>query len=525
MSSGRFKKLTEAGKLAEGSLQAVRVGRKEFLVLRRAGRVYVCSNKCPHQGARLSDGIALGKTIVCPCHHARFDLESGRLLGPPALDDIPVYQVLEREQEVMVGPVREPSTPCPPAPSRRRTRQRFVIVGAGAAGSAAAETLREEGFDGLLVLLNAEPELPYDRTVLSKGFLSGENGTRVLQLRSAEYYRARRIDILRGRRVVSLSPDQRRLILDGGDSLPYDRLLLASGGVPRRLHLPGEQLRGCFYLRSKADAEQIALALPSAGSAVILGAGFIGLEAAAALRRRGLSVRVVAPEALPMDGRFGETIGGWLRELHENRGVRFFLGRRAARLEGRGRVEEVVLSDGLRLKTELVIIAAGIRPAAEYLEGTGVLEKGAVPVDDRFRTRKAEIFAAGDLAAVPGPGGKRIRVEHWAEAQRQGRAAALSMLGKPCAPGAPAFFWTEQFGYLLKSVGVGDGEGKYIFRGHPVQGSFLAGFFCRGQLRAALSLGRDRELIAAAELIRRSEAVTEELFRDPNTDLLRLALS
>jgi len=525
MNSKRYKSLGSLADLPEGRLTARKIGSKEFLLLRRGDRVFISGNKCPHHGARLSEGLAFGREVICPCHNARFDMESGRVLCPPALDDIPVYHSGRQGEEVLVGPVRENRGLCLPsmaAPRGRRSKT-IVIVGAGAAGNAAADALRREGFAGKVLMLTRESDLPYDRTLLSKGFLSGNVTAEQLPLRSPEYYAAMGIEVLTSCTVDSLEPKERRVVLENGRSIGYDKLLLATGGAPRRLDVPGAGLPGAHYLRSRSDAAAILESLPSVDKVVITGAGFIGLEVASALRKRGIAVRVVAPEKVPLTAAVGEEVGRWLQDLHAAAGVGFFLGRGIREISGSGRVEEVVLSDGSSYETDLVVIGVGIEPAVEYLRTTTLVRNGAVPVDSRLRTELPDIYAAGDLAVVKGPDGRITRIEHWVEAERQGRLAALSMLGRGADPESVPFFWSEQQEVTLKCVGVPHPAHRRIVRGNLEEERFLMGFFNGCALEAAVAVGRDRDLIAASRLIGNAVLLTPERFCDESTDLAALA--
>jgi NADPH-dependent 2,4-dienoyl-CoA reductase/sulfur reductase-like enzyme/nitrite reductase/ring-hydroxylating ferredoxin subunit len=575
------KRLAGLEELAEGVPLRRSIGGKEFLVVRRGERVSVCGNRCPHQGATLSEGILSGEEVVCPCHGARFDLRDGRLSSPPALDGIPVYQVRVEGREVFVGPVREenpfpPAGPAPPAaaevrgrgsaqqgPARRGSARRggsIGIVGAGAAGHAAAEELRRAGFAGRIVLIGAEPDPPYDRTALSKGFLAGEIPAETLPLRGRELYEQLSIELLLGCRVAGVEPGSRTAVLADGRRLAFERLLLATGGLPRRLPIPGADLPGCFLLRSRSDGQALRAAVREAqergGEAVILGAGLIGLEVAASLRRAGLAAAVIAPEEIPLAAVFGERVGAWIRRLHEEKGVRFHLGRTVREIRGDGRVREVALSDGTRLAAEVVVIGAGIVTAVEYLAGTGLVRDGEVAVDGRLETAAPGLYAAGDIARVPGArGGRPERVEHWASAQRQGRHAARAMLGAANPYAEAPFFWTDQFDRSLKRVGPAGGWDRIVYRGAVEAGDFLAGYFLGDRLVAAAAAGacrtdptgatyagaafaraagppegsrRDREIMALGELLRcgagARPAPGPQEFQDEGVDLVsRLA--
>jgi NADPH-dependent 2,4-dienoyl-CoA reductase/sulfur reductase-like enzyme/nitrite reductase/ring-hydroxylating ferredoxin subunit len=512
MKQKRYKFLARLSELPDGKLTVRKLGSKEFLLLRRGDQVSISSNKCPHRGARLSEGLAFGREVVCPCHNARFDLGSGCMLSPPALDDIPTYRTAREGEEILVGPVREDQGLCLPSlgsPAGERGRT-ILLVGAGAAGAAAAEALRREGFEGRVVMLGAEPEPPYDRTALSKGLLCGSVPVEELPLRPPEFYEAMGIELFTGVRVSSLEAAERRVVLEDGRRMQYHRLLLATGGRPRKLQVPGADLEGCCYLRSRADALRLMEALPAAERPVIVGAGFIGLEVASALRKRGLPVQVVAPESVPMAASLGEDLGSWVRGRHESRGVRFLLDRGVREFRGVGRVEEIVLSDGSTLEADLAVVGVGIEPAVEILRGAA--EKRGVPVDEHFRTGLPGVYAAGDAALVPGPDGKNVRVEHWAEAQRQGQQAARSMLGKGGAYRSVPFYWTEQQELTLKCVGLPSGRHRRVMRGTLAGESFIVGFFEGSTLRAAVAVDRDRELIAAGELMRTSAGLTPERF-------------
>ncbi|MBC7185860.1 MAG: FAD-dependent oxidoreductase [Calditrichaeota bacterium] len=507
--------------LAEGVPTAVKVGDDEVLLVRMGGRVHACSGKCPHYGAPLVEGFVVGHEVVCPWHNARFDFRNGQLVAPPALDDLPTYEVEIDGEDVYV------QRAAPRRPSARVGKEKTVlIVGAGAAGEAAAETLRHEGFDGRVVMVTAEEDLPYDRPNLSKEFLAGKAKPEWLPLRSAEFYRDQRIEVLNKTRVTAIDPKGRVAHLEPGGKFPFDLCLVAPGGTPRLLSVPGAGLKGVLTLRTLSDARALVAAVEKASSVLIVGAGFIGLEAASALRSRGLQVEVVAPESVPLAPVLGDGVGRCLQDLHEEYGVRFHLGRTVQELRGNGAVEEAILSDGQRLRVDVVLVGIGIVPATDFLAGTGLVEQGAIPVDSRLETKAAGIFAAGDVAAVPDPrSGVRIRVEHWAVAQRQGQHAARAMLGRAEAYQEVPFFWTRQHGVGLKYAGYGHGFDKVLYRGDLHARRFLAGYFAGGRLVAAATMGMGEEFAATEAILRRGLAVTPEQFRDLGFDLKAVARS
>ncbi len=517
MSEGEWTKVADEAELPAGRPVSVKVGKQSVLLVRLGDRVHACGGKCTHYGGPLTDGLLVGGTIVCPWHSARFDVATGRMEAPPALDHAGHYPVKVEDGAVYVGPKQTPEPAQRPADDRT-----FVILGGGAGGNAGAEALREEGFSGRVVMITAEQHVPYDRPTLSKEFMSGEAPAKWLSLRSEEFYDRRDIELVMGRRVAKLDPEAMTITFEDGEELACHAVLLASGGVPRTLDLPGVDRNGVFTLRSRADAERIAEAAEDAETVVILGAGFIGMEVASSLRERGLEVHVVAPEQVPLVRVFGEEVGAWLQKRHEEDGVVFHLGTTAARISGDEGVDGVVLEDGAQLAADLVLLGVGIRPAVEFLEGTGLVVDGAVPVDETLQTQAHGIYAVGDIAVVPDPrSGEGCRVEHWIVAERQGRHAARAMLGHEAPYEEVPFFWTHQAGVSLKYVGYAPEWDRVVFRGDLQDGKFLAGYCAEGVLRAAAGVGRGTEILAVAEAMRRGGQIPPDAFADENWDLSR----
>ncbi len=521
MAEGQWTGVAGEEELAEGQPVAVKVGNSNVLVVRRGDGIHACGGKCSHYGAPLAEGLLIGDVVTCPWHCARFDVRTGRMVSPPALDDVGCYAVKVEGGQVYVGR-RKKARPPEITGEDERT---FAIVGAGAAGNAAAETLRREGFAGRILLITSEPHRPYDRPALSKGFMSGEASEDRLSLHESSFYEDWRIDLLTERRVTSVDPAARTLTFADGEQVEFDCALLATGGVPRKLAIPGVDLEGCFLLRSRANAQDIVDALEQAENVVLLGAGFIGLEVASHLmeREQELAVHVVAPEQVPMLGLLGEDVARWLLELHREHGVRFHLGTTAKELRGNGKVQEVVLADGTVLAADVAIVAAGIAPAVECLAGSGLVEGGAVPVDRTLKTRAEGIYAAGDIAAVPDRrSGRRCRVEHWAVAERQGQHAARAMLGSTEPYDEAPFFWTMQCGKSLKYVGYADGYDRVVLRGSLDGGKFLAGYYLGSELKAAAGLGRTDDILALVELLRAGVSIPVDRLRDEGADLRKL---
>jgi len=517
MDGAEWKQAAAEADLAEGRPLELPVEDRHVLLVRVGNRIHACAAECSHYKGPLAEGLLTGHTVTCPWHNARFDVRDGRLASPPALNDLPSYEVKVESGKVWVRS-RGGVTIEMPGGSDGRT---FLIVGGGAAGNAAAETLRREGYSGRIVLITAEPVGPYDRTMLSKDYLAGEAPAKWLPLRGEKFYNRLKIELAMGSSVVAVDPRRRSLSLADGSTLQGDRILLATGGVALRPQIPGIDLPGCFTLRSLADADALIAGLPQSGAVAVLGAGFIALEAASSLRRRGLEVHVVAPEQLPLQKVFGPEIGRRLKRLHEQAGVVFHLGCTVYGVQGNGRARDVLLSDGTHLEVGAVVIGVGVRPAVEYLAGSGLAETGAVPVDARQATSAEGIFAAGDIALAKDPErGPPRRIEHWAEAERQGRRAARAMLGKSPLPREAPFFWTRQHGQSLKYVGHAPGWDRVVFRGDPEGEAFLAGYYSGGLLRAAAAVGRERELIRLGELLEAGGSVSAGELVDPGFDLV-----
>ena len=526
MDNGEWKKVLEEQELVEGVAVAAEVEGAKVLLVRSGGRIYACGNECSHYHAPLTDGLLAGHVVTCPSHNARFDVRDGRMLAAPGLNDLPSYEVKVEAGAVHVRQAGKGTIPMPEGTDSRT----FLIVGAGAAGNAAAETLRREGFCGRIVMVSAEDALPYDRTMLSKDYLSGEAPAKWLPLRGEKFYARLSIEVLTGRRVTALDEAARTVSFADGESLGADAILLATGAVPRSLPVSGIALPGVFVLRSLRDADALIAAASAATDpaprAVVLGASFIGLEAAAALHARGLEVHVVAPEDLPLSRIFAEAVGRRLKSLHEENGVHFHLGRTAGEIRGADKVEAVVLDDGASLEAELVVIGVGVEPAVEYLKDGGILKDGAVAVNERFETAAAGIYAAGDIALIPDPlGGEPRRIEHWVEAERQGQHAARAMLGSKEPYREVPFFWSRQFGSSLRYVGHAPSFDRVAVRGEVERGEFVAGFYRAGKLQAAASVGRSRELIRLGQILEAGGTLKAEDLEDPGFDLLKAGLA
>lgn len=439
----------ELARLGDGAMLLGHAHGDAVLLARRGGEVFAVGASCTHYGGPLAKGLLVGETVRCPWHHAAFSLRTGEALRAPALGGIACWQVEQREGKVYVTGKRM-APPARPVKAQAGLPESIVIVGGGAAGHAAAHTLRSEGYAGPITLLSADAALPCDRPNLSKNYLAGTAPAEWLPLRPRTFYQEHDIDLRLDARVERIDVARRQLQLQGGACVAYGALLLATGAEPVHLSIPGAELPHVHYLRTQADGEALAAAAQGAQHAVVIGASFIGLEVAASLRARGIAVQVVGREARLMEKVLGVQVGEHLQALHERHGVVFHLGTDPARIDATG----VTLGNGKTLPADLVVVGIGVRPAVALAEQAGLATDHGVVVDACLETSVPGIFAAGDIARWPDAlTGERIRVEHWVVAGRQGQTAARNLLGQQQHHAAVPFFWTEQYDFALAYVG------------------------------------------------------------------------
>ncbi|MCP2329248.1 3-phenylpropionate/trans-cinnamate dioxygenase ferredoxin reductase subunit [Hamadaea flava] len=368
---------------------------------------------------------------------------------------------------------------------------RHVIIGAGLAGAKAAQTLRDEGFDGDITLIGAEPELPYERPPLSKGLLLGATPRDQVYVHQPDWYAESSVEIRTATTVVDIDRTAHRITTDAGDVLPYDKLLLATGSSPRRLAVPGADLDGVLYLRTLADSDRVSGALRDGVHVVIVGAGWIGLEIAAAARTRGAHVTVVETASLPLLGVLGPDLAQVFADLHRDHGVSFRFGAQLSRFDGDTAVRTVSLADGIDLPADVVIVGVGARPNDDLAVRAGLDVGNGVVVDSQHRTSDPDIFAAGDVACAFHPTFRRhIRTEHWANALDGGPEAARAMLGLPVPPDRLPFFFTDQYDLGAEYAGFaapGDAD-RLVFRGDRAGREFVAFWTRDGRVLAGMNV-------------------------------------
>ncbi|MDW9973041.1 Rieske 2Fe-2S domain-containing protein [Sinorhizobium meliloti] len=476
--------------LPDGSKLAGHCGDAQVLLVRRGAEIFAVDAHCTHYNGPLVDGLVTGDTVRCPWHHACFSLSTGEALRAPAFRPLACWWVEQRDGHIFVVGKRKRGEAATSERAVEANPEKIVIVGGGAAGFAAAEMLRREQYAGSIVMLSDDEAPPVDRPNLSKDFLAGKAPESWVPLRGESYYSKNQIDLRLGTQAVRLEPRTREVILAGGDSVRYDRLLLATGAEPIRLTIPGADQPHVHALRSLADCQAIIERAATARRAVVLGASFIGLEVAAALRARGVEVHVVAPNKHLMVRVFGPQMGEFIQSLHEKNGVVFHLEETASSING----NEVKLRSGDTLAADLVVAGIGVRPRTGLAETAGLTINRGVVVNSFLETSERGVFAAGDIARWPDPhSGEKIRVEHWVVAERQGQTAALNMLGRAEKFTAVPFFWSQHYDVRINYVGHAERWDEIMVEGEISNRDCLVRFKCDGRVLAAASISRDIE--------------------------------
>ena len=479
--------------LGEGTIVQGHVGGEGVVVARVDGEVFAIDAACTHYGVPLGGGIVVGHTIRCPAHHSRFDLRTGDAVAAPALRPAGCWNVEVRGGRAYVTGKRE-AAPRPRAAASAEVPRSVVIVGAGAAGTACAEMLRREGFEGTVTLVDAGGDPPVDRPNLSKDYLAGNAPEEWIPLFPPEFYAENRIDLLLGSRVSGIDTEQKQVRLMSGRTLEYDALLLATGTEPVRLPIPTREAPHVHYLRTLADSRAIIQAAEKAKKAVVVGSSFIGLEVAASLRSRGLEVTVVSHEPLPLARVLGPELGWMIQRLHEDHGVRFHLNDSVA---AAGETS-VALKSGPTLDADLVVVGIGVRPGVALGSWAGLKVENGIVVDETLRTSAPGVWAAGDVCRWPDPWtGQPIRSEHWVVGQRQGQTVARNMLGRQERFVAAPFFWSAHYDVTVSYVGHAEKWDAIEIDGDPRAHDCTAVYRKGGKPHAVATIARDRASLRA----------------------------
>ena len=399
-----------------------------------------------------------------------------------------------------------------------------VILGGGLAGHRAAVALRNAEFDGEVILIGAEPVRPYDRTFLSKAFMQGTRESDDLFFESEDEYADWEIDLLPSTRATAVDFAARRLTLDSGETLGFDKLLVATGASPVRLRQPGFDLPGVHYLRTLTDAEAIRAGIEAGTRVVVVGASFIGSEVAASARTLGAAVTLVDPVSAPMTTALGEEVGKVFAGIHQAHGVDLRMGTRVVKLRGHGRVEEAVTAEGDHIPCDLVVVGVGVRPETELFAGTGLEIDNGIVVDQFCATNVPGVYAAGDIANWWHPSlERRIRVEHFDNAALQGTAAGRSMAGQPEAYAPVPYFWSDQYDVNLQYAGFPGKVEEIVLRGAPETGSVTVFYLAGGRIQGVATINQSRDLRPARQLIEADARIDPAKLEDQETDLRALA--
>ncbi len=509
MQANGMRRVARFSELRDGTITRAKVGEADIVIVRDGDVVNAFAAQCPHAGAPLDEGAVCDHRLVCPWHKATFSVEDGGIVEPPALDPLTRYPVRIEDDDVLVSPdpVQVRSTPGRPG-SDRIDRRAVLILGSGAAGTAAAVALRDAGFPGSITMIGEEADEPYDRTVLSKFVLADMDPADVPPLRSEADWERQRIDRVRST-ITRVDAAARSVHLTGGSVLNYDAAILATGATPIVPDIPGIALKAVHPLRFRQDAASIVACARPKSRAVIVGASFIGLEAASALHQRGVRVTVVGPDSILFERQFGREIGAMFRRLHEQHGIAFRLGAKVERFDGGDAVQTVVLDSGERLPADFVVLGVGVSPATGFVDGVRKDDVGGILVDASMRAADG-LYVAGDSARFP-YGGEHIRVEHWRVAQQHARVAAANIVGPARQFTAPPFFWTYHFGDRFEYIGHakqwdrvhidGDLESRR-FVAFQVREEMVAGVIaCQRERATALLIERMREPLRLADAL------------------------
>jgi apoptosis-inducing factor 3 len=499
-------------------MRLVEVSDEKILLLRTFdGRWRALAPTCPHAGAPLEKGALCGSRLICPWHKSCFSASDGALLEPPALESLQAYflEIVGEEVRVDAGS----STRREHSPDRGKVspkaEQTFVILGGGAAGAAAVQELRSLGFAGRLVMISREHRSPYDRTLLSKMYLSGQADAKQLPLRPENLLSDCAVEFL----VVEIDQvdAESRTIRFKDETVPslqYDEALVATGGKPKLLPIANKESQP-LLLRSVEDADSLIAAAEQAETVALIGASFISMEVASAFRERGLAVTIVSEEKIPLLKQLGPEMGRLLMEKHLQKGVRFLPERKVLSIHKVGSGSTIKLSSNDELRADLVVSGIGIEPATAFLEKISRGEDQGLAVDSSMRIMGARhIFAAGDVASFPLPdGGQRVRIEHWRVAQEQARTAAANMMGLDKRYSGVPYFWTYHYGVRYEFFGRMPDHSQLVIDGDPEEPKFVAAYVREGRCEAVFSANRESATAKLFDQMQREGPPSLEAFR------------
>jgi NADPH-dependent 2,4-dienoyl-CoA reductase/sulfur reductase-like enzyme/nitrite reductase/ring-hydroxylating ferredoxin subunit len=509
----------------KGEMKSVSVGGdKEILIVNIDDEIYALGAHCTHYSASLAEGALTGDTIICPRHHACFNAKTGLLKEPPAADNLPRFEVVIENDNVLIEvPDDFPFSKTPKMSKKEDdSNENYVIIGGGAAGYAAAQAMREAEYKGKITIITEENRTPYDRPNLSKDYLQGTAQEEWMPLRPDDFYKEYGIEFMFDTKVDKVKFKEKKISFEKGEDLSYNKLLIATGGTPRQLKVPGADLNNIFYLRSFTSSDSIIDAAKNSKQAVIIGSSFIGMESAFSLRLRDIAVTVISPDTVPFEHTLGKEIGELLQRQHEESGVAFKLKANVKNFEGNGKVESVVLENGEKVKADFVVIGIGVKPATDFIEKIEKTPDGGIKVDNTFWAAE-NIYAAGDIAVFPyWLTGEDIRIEHWRTALQEGRTAGFAMAGRNIEYESIPYFWTYQAGLEIRYVGHAKNWDNIIYWGELSSKKFTAFYIKNNKVVAAAGIDRDKEIAAIEMLMKMNKMPAPKELKNGMIDLISL---
>ena len=494
--------MTPVFKLADlpaGTTHQIEHGEYKVLLVNIDGEVSAVESKCSHYGLPLENAALCGHRLICPFHHACFNAKDGAQLEAPGLDGLATFGVEVKGEDILLAaeptPAPSPFSTEPASAPEKANAEHFTyaIVGGGIAAANAVYGIREHDKEGSIALITSEDLPPYDRTKVSKALLAGGTEVADLPLHGEQFYADRGVTLLEKTTVEEADLQAKKIACKGGRTLTYDKVLLATGGKPRKLDIPGSKLGNIFTIRDARDARRVREMTKKGTKVAIIGGSFIGLETAMSLGKQGGKITVITPETTLFEGPFGKEVGEYVQKLHEDAGVTFKLGCKSEEFLGQGSVKAVKMDNGETISTNLVVLGIGVQPATSYVTGLAANDDGGLSVDNHLALNAAGAYAAGDIAEYPGRAGA-VRIEHWKVAGQQGRVAGRNMAGHAEPYTMLPYFWSNQQGVNFRYVGHATDYDKVILDGTPGEGPFIA-FYVKGeQVQAALGVKRDAEV-------------------------------
>ena len=480
-----FKSGVDLESLVENSPLLGHFDDEPVILVRQGENIFATGAICTHYNGPLAEGLVVGETIRCPWHHARFSLRTGEAEGAPALNPVSCFVVQQADGKVRVDRKRDVAfqVTCPKHP------ESIVIIGAGAAGASCADMLRRKGYDGPITLVGDEEPWPVDRPNLSKDYLAGKAPEDWIPLRTRDHYESIHVELITTDPAVRVDPAAHESTLRSGRVLRHGTLLLATGAEPQSIPIEGARLPHVHRLRTLADSKAIIANSQRAKRCVVIGSSFIGLEVAASMRERGLEVTVVGKDVVPLEKVLGREFGLFIKDLHEQHGVRFMLGTTPQAIS-EARVE---LGNGQAIEAEMVVLGVGVLPRTKLAQDAGLVVDNGIIVDEDLRASAPDIYAAGDVARYPDAiSGEQVRIEHWALAERQGQAVARAMLGIGQGFRDVPFFWSQHYDVTISYVGHAATWNGFEIRGELAGQDACAIYRRNGRVIAVATVGRDR---------------------------------